>query len=416
MSFFITNLFGEPYEQGSDSNHDYDDDRAGVINLSQEPHEQGISCDSDHDDDDRAGDKPRVLHSDKLRSRSAHNFMRRAEKVWAFPSTTEEEKVESLKRVRESKPEPEEEKVGDVVLFGKNSYFVVDIFEKEIMELGDKVDLNFKRFRKLEAVDGDAPRDHHFYKYRCCYNSCCCVCSTGAVERELVILERGLALKEKKGVSFFVRTYQERKELMRVAVTVTDSHHYHSLYFFDLLFPTEYPYGAPSFYYHPYGLPLTTLDSQRSLRVKLRYNILDVFLHIQDIVLMNTNKSCHQMLDMMERPLAGFQDFVKGFFRKKGPLILRNLMEEFDMEKERDKKMFWKVYTAFVDNKAYCEHLLNSELKAELEKMKEKEYTLSDYYYGSTSPYYPTYTKKSDGIKKTSKNLSFLSKYLPFDY
>ncbi|EOA31864.1 hypothetical protein CARUB_v10015091mg [Capsella rubella] len=327
----------------------------------------------------------------------------------------EEEDVESQKRVLESKPESDEEKVGDIVRFGKNSYFVIDIFEKEIMELGDKVDLNYTRFSKFEAVCGGAPRDHHFYSYRCCYSRRC-DCYRGTVEREWGILERGLASREKKGVSFFVTTYKDRKELMRVAVTVTDCHQNHSLYFFDLKFPSEYPYGAPSFYYHPYGLPLSTHEAQKPLRAKLCYNILDVFLHIQDIVLMNTNKSGQQMLDLLERPLAGFQDFVQGFFRKKGPMILRNLMQEFDMEKERDKKMFWKVYIAFVDNKAYCEHLLNSDLKAELEKLKEKEYTLSSHYYGSSSPYYSAYNTKPDGFKKTSKNQSFFSKYLPFDY
>lgn len=407
-NIFITNLFekrDEGMKKGIDhvSSRDSDDARAGI---------DASSIDSD---DDRAG-KPRVLFADKFRSNSADQFMRRAKKVWGVSTSAEEEEDESQKRIPESKPESEEEKVGDIVRFGNDSYFVIDIFEKEIMELGDKVDLNYKRFNKFEAVYADAPRDHHFYNYRCCYSSCCCVCSSGTVEREWGILERGLASREKKGVSFFVRTYKERKALMRAAVTVTDCHQNHSLYFFDLKFPTEYPYRAPSFYYHPYGLPLSIPETQKSLREKLHYNILDVFLHIQEIVLMNTNKSCQQMLDMLERPLVGFQDFVKGYFRKKGPLILRNLMEELDMDKERDKNMFWKMYTAFVDNKAYCEHLLNSDLKAELEKSKEREYTLSDYYYGSSSPYYPTHTERSDGIKKTSKNQSFFSKYLSFNY
>lgn len=80
--------------------------------------------------------------------------------------------------------ELEEEKVGDIVCFGWNSYFVVDIFEKEIMELGDKVDLNFKRFNKFEVVDGCCLWDYYFSKYRCCYFFCCCVCLISIVERE----------------------------------------------------------------------------------------------------------------------------------------------------------------------------------------------------------------------------------------
>lgn len=377
---------------------------------------KGIDASSSDSDDDRAG-KPRVLLADKFRSKSANQFMRRAEKVSAV-STTEQEEDESPKLIPESKLRSEGDKVGDIVRFGKDSYFVIDIFEKEIMELGDKVDLNFKRFKRFEAVYGDAPRDHHFYNYHCCY-SCCCVCSSSTVGRLWGILETGLASREKEGVSFFVRTYKERKELMRVVVTVTDCHQNHNLYFFDLKFPREYPYRAPSFYYHPYGLHLSTPEAQKSLKEKSCYNILDVFLHIQEIVLMNTNKSCHQMLDILEQPLAGFQDFVKGYFRRKGPLILRNLLQELDMEEERDKKMFWKLYFAFEGNKVYCEQILNSDLKAELEKLKEKEHTLSDYYYGSSSsPNYPTYTQRDDGIKKASKIQSFWSKYLSlsFDY
>lgn len=121
------------------SSRDSDDARAGI---------DASSIDSD---DDRAG-KPRVLFADKFRSNSADQFMKRAKKVWAVSTSAEEEEDESQKRIPESKPESEEEKVGDIVRFGNDSYFVIDIFEKEIMELGDKVDLNYKRFNKFEAV------------------------------------------------------------------------------------------------------------------------------------------------------------------------------------------------------------------------------------------------------------------------
>ncbi|CAA7016262.1 unnamed protein product [Microthlaspi erraticum] len=188
---------------------------------------------------------------------------------------------------------------------------------------------------------------------------------------------------------------------MRVAVTDQS----HSLFFFDLKFPTSYPYEAPRLFYHQYGLPLSTPETQ--LKPKLCYSILDVFLHIEEIVLENTNKSCQQMLDVLKRPLAGFEDFVKGHFRKKGALILRNMMEEMDMEKERDKNMFWKMYIAFESNKGHCEHILNSDLKEELKKYKEKECSSSSYYY-------PTITSRFDEVKKTSKYENILSKFLPF--
>ncbi|KAJ0249389.1 Uncharacterized protein HA466_0148930 [Hirschfeldia incana] len=372
---------------------------SGTANLNEKQYKvmtKDIDIVSSESDDDLAS-KSRLLLADQVMSNSTHpyrsnsldRFMRRAEKVWAV-STIEETEVESQKPMLESNQGPEE-KVGDVVQLGQNNYFIVDIFEKEIMELGDKVDLNFKTFNNFEAVDGGAPLDHHFYKYRCCYSSCFCFCTNINVQREWGILNRQLDLWEKKEdgskrVSFCVRTYTQKKELMRVAATVTTGDQSHSLFFFDIKFPKKYPYKAPSFFYHPYGLPLSNLGTKRKLRPERRYKILDVFLHIEEIVMMNTNKSYHQMVDMLKRPLMGFEDFVKGHFRKKGAFILRNMMDEMDLDKERDKNMFLKTYIAFEDNKAYCEHLLNSDLKEELKKFKEKESSVRENYkYNSSS-------------------------------
>ncbi|CAF1935100.1 hypothetical protein Bca4012_074437 [Brassica carinata] len=355
------------------------------------------SSNSDTDDDDLT----RVLSVRRPRSNSIDLNRRRAEKV--RPVSTREKKEDES----ESKSTPGEDKVGDIVRFGRNSYFVVDIFEKEIMELGDKVDLNFKRFNKFEAVDGCCPWDHHFSNYRCCYSSCCCVCSISNVEREWGKLQRELEKRDgsSNGVSFFVRTYNERKELMRVAVTDQS----HSLFFFDIKFPTEYPHQAPSLFYHSYGLPLSNYETHTLLKAKIHYNILDVFLLIEEIVMNNTNKSCHQMLDMLKRPLNGFEDFVKGHFRKKGAFILKNMIEEMDLAKERDRNMFFKTYVAFEDNKTYGEHLLNSDLKEELEGYKEKECS-SDHYYSSSSSYFQPITSRFDDIQKTPRYKNFLNK------
>ncbi|CAG7877756.1 hypothetical protein BRARA_E02826 [Brassica rapa] len=361
------------------------------------------SSNSDTDDDDLTRVLPvqrsRANSGNRYRSSSADLNRRRAAKVRT---------VSTREKKEESKLEPEEEKVGDIVRLGRNSYFVVDIFEKEIMELGDKVDLNFKRFNKFEAVDGCCPWDHHFGKYRCCYSSCCCVCSISTVEREWGKLQRELEKRDgsSSGVSFFVRTYNERKELMRVAVTDPS----HSLFFFDVKFPVDYPHQAPSLFYHSYGLPLSNFETQKLLKAKLDYNILDVFLHIEEIVMNNTNKSCHQMLDTLKRPLNGFEDFVKGHFRKKGAFILKNMIEEMDLAKERDRNMFFKTYVAFEDNKTYGEHLLNSDLKEELERYKEKECSLSDHYYSSSSSYFQPITSRFDDIQKTPRYKNFLNK------
>ncbi|KAL0855163.1 hypothetical protein Bca101_060315 [Brassica carinata] len=368
-----------------------------------------ISIESDDDD---LASKSRLLLADQVRSNSTvpcrsnslDRFLRRAEKVWAVSTTIEKKEVESQKPILESNQGPEEEeKVGDMVQLGHDNYFIVDIFEKEIMELGDKVDLNFKTFNNFESVDGGAPLDHHFYNYKCCYSSCFCFCTNINVEREWGILKRQLDLWEKKEdgskrVSFCVRTYSQRKELMRVAATVTNGDQSHSLFFFDIKFPKEYPYKAPSFFYHTYDLPLSNLGAKKKLRPERRYNILDVFLHIEEIVMMNTNKSYHQMLEMLKRPPMGFEDFVKGHFRKKGAFILRNMMDEMDLDNERDKNMFLKMYIVFEDNKAYCEHLLNSDLKEELKKFKEKEPSLSENYNSSSS-------------KETSRHQNSLSKF-----
>ncbi|KAJ4893476.1 ubiquitin-conjugating enzyme family protein [Raphanus sativus] len=367
-----------------------------------------ISSDSDDDDLTRVltAQRSRSYSMNRYRSNSVNGYRsnsidlnrRRAEKVRT---------VSTREKKEESKPEPEEEKVGDIVRFGRDSYFVVDIFEKEIMELGDKVDLNFKRFNKFEAVDGCTPRDHHFIHYRCCYSSCCCVCALSSVEREWGRLKKELEKRDgSSGVSFFVRTYNERKELMRVAATDES----HSLFFFDVKFPTEYPYQAPSLFYHPYGLPLSNFETQKLLKPKRSYDVLDVFLHIEETVMNNTNKSCDQMLDMLKRPLNGFEDFVRGHFRKKGAFILKDMMEEMDLAKERDRNSFFKTYVAFEDNKCYCGHLLNKDLREELERYKEKECSLGDHYYSSSSSYFPTIISRFDDIQKTPRYKNFLNK------
>ncbi|CAH8389767.1 unnamed protein product [Eruca vesicaria subsp. sativa] len=85
------------------------------------------------------------------------------------------------------------------------------------MELGDRVDLNLKRFNKFEAIDGSASWDHHFINYRCCHPSCYPVCLISNIEREWGKLHRELEKKDgsSNGVSFSFRTYNEIKDLIR---------------------------------------------------------------------------------------------------------------------------------------------------------------------------------------------------------
>ncbi|CAH8352132.1 unnamed protein product [Eruca vesicaria subsp. sativa] len=67
----------------------------------------------------------------------------------------------------------------------------------------------------------------------CC---CCCVCSISNVEREWGKLQRELEKRDGSSnvVNFFVRTYNERKELIKVSVTDPS----HNLFFYDSKFPT----------------------------------------------------------------------------------------------------------------------------------------------------------------------------------
>ena len=85
------------------------------------------------------------------------------------------------------------------------------------------------------------------------------------------------------------------------------------------------------------------------------------------------------------------------------------MIEEMDLAKERDRNMFFKTYVAFEDNKTYGEHLLNSDLKEELEGYKEKECS-SDHYYSSSSSYFQPITSRFDDIQKTPRYKNFLNK------
>ncbi|XP_010557301.1 PREDICTED: uncharacterized protein LOC104826347 [Tarenaya hassleriana] len=237
----------------------------------------------------------------------------------------------------------EGDRVGDRVEFGGTEHFIIDIFENEILELGDSVDWNFKNFKTFDALKGDAPRDHHFYYSR--YSAA----SNVNVEREW----RGLdGHSSVDGFRFFIRAYKGRKDLMRLAVSVS------------------YPHIP---FCHEFSFRLASSRSKP-------FNVSDIFTHVQDTVLNPRNNTkqkfacfCLTMLDMLRRPPTGFEDLVKGHFRLNAAAILRTFLGVMDMEDDANKTIFFKMYIAFEENDAYCQHLLDDGLRQGLIRHRERE-------------------------------------------
>ncbi|KAL8140432.1 hypothetical protein V2J09_006453 [Rumex salicifolius] len=64
-------------------------------------------------------------------------------------------------------------------------------------------------------------------------------------------------LEENLPETIFVRAYESRMDLMRAAIIGPDGTPYHDgVFFFDILFPSNYPYRPPSVHYHSGGLRL----------------------------------------------------------------------------------------------------------------------------------------------------------------
>ncbi|XP_010267930.1 PREDICTED: putative ubiquitin-conjugating enzyme E2 38 [Nelumbo nucifera] len=179
------------------------------------------------------------------------------------------------------------------------------------------------------------------------------------IMREWKILENNLP------ESIFVRAYEGRMDLLRAVIIGAAGTPYHDgLFFFDILFPSDYPARPPQVHYHSHGLRinpnlyksgyvcLSLLNTWHGHKNE-KWNssastVLQVLVSIQALVL-NENPffnepgaihwssstkassdynetafvlSCRTMLYLLQKPPKNFERFLVDHFRKRGEAIL----------------------------------------------------------------------------------------------
>ncbi|KAF3655841.1 putative stachyose synthase-like [Capsicum annuum] len=267
----------------------------------------------------------------------------------------------------------------------------------EIEEILDDVDQRFKQIKKF-GMFYSPPYDHHFLRYN--RNSKNMVSGTDFYQR---IEKEWLLLGNNLPSSILVQSYEKRIDLMRaVIVGPTDTPYAHGLFFFDILFPSNYPDCPPRLHYLSYDVDSNQyLDPKGKVSLSLlecgspltnwycnaqekwnpwKSNILQVLTAIQTSILstnlLNPNGgedlqvfrnskwlkykkaltlTCKGMLYMLRDPPINFHDFVKGYFRTTAHYILLNYRKQMD-DSDVMFQLYHELYRAFERNGTYCKH------------------------------------------------------------
>ncbi|KAJ4965202.1 hypothetical protein NE237_017051 [Protea cynaroides] len=233
---------------------------------------------------------------------------------------------------------------------------VISETKEEITEIKEET----KEFKQFDIVNGN--NGDHRYSGKKGHSF---VNDTGTVRKK--IMREWKILEENLPESIYVRVYEERIDLLRATIIGAAGTPYHDgLFFFDILFPPDYPAQPPSVHFHSHGLSINpnlyangtvclSLLNTWPGKKKERWNssestILQVLLSIQALVLnekpyfnepgngflpgIDWNKrsltynenifllSCKMMLYKLRNPPRHFEDFVAAHFRERAPVIL----------------------------------------------------------------------------------------------
>ncbi|XP_021768578.1 probable ubiquitin-conjugating enzyme E2 23 [Chenopodium quinoa] len=262
------------------------------------------------------------------------------------------------------------------------------MFDKtsEIEEILDSVDLKFNSFKNFD-ITSVPPIDHHFILNSRPPLDRQFMYSSRRVVKEHVQLMRRIkqerdVLENNLSKSIFVRSYETRLDLMRaVIVGLPSSPYAYSLFIFDIYFPKDYPSKPPQIFQHhnpnllDWKPTLLSNNNNKSVGSGLWWdpetsNICHILEYIQGSELrftkiydkqdekdfMLTHKT---MLSILRSPPKGFEDFVKGYFRKYSHAISMNLKLKGNLsESQMNTDLFFEMIQAFEGNGSYCKHLV----------------------------------------------------------
>ncbi|KAK9139169.1 hypothetical protein Scep_008850 [Stephania cephalantha] len=257
----------------------------------------------------------------------------------------------------------------------------------EIEEMRDEITKHFKNFKAFEVVRD--PSDHHFMKQSKKPKAE----AAKAIFNEYTILEQ---LPSETSSMIFVRAYEDHIDLMRAVIVGPQGTPYaDALFFFDILFPQDYPSYPPNLYFHSYyGLhfnPNLLYPNNNQSWLPKKSSMLQLLLSIQALVLneqgpyyfnepepdlwrrlfSSTKKSscldqynkdvfrlcCKAMPRVMRNPPMHFECFVLGYFRENAYKILMNCgeyMNKYDVDLVEVMRL---LIDKFEKNGSYCKHL-----------------------------------------------------------
>lgn len=217
---------------------------------------------------------------------------------------------------------------------------------------------NPNEFGHFDVVSDDS--DHHFL------DSKKGKCFTDLKSRVyMTIMREWKVLEENLPESIHVRVYERRIDLMRaVIVGAADTPYHDGLFFFDILFPFDYPIRPPKLHYHSFGVRvnpnlyedgtvcLSLLNTWEGKTTEkwdpCESTMLQVLLSIQALVLnekpffnepgtvpsgSSSKKSrdyneraftctCYTSYHLLQKPPRNFETFVSAHFRERASQIL----------------------------------------------------------------------------------------------
>ncbi|PIA61024.1 hypothetical protein AQUCO_00300508v1 [Aquilegia coerulea] len=250
----------------------------------------------------------------------------------------------------------------------------------EIEELLDEVEINFNNFTKFDFVVD--PSDHHYVRRSWSrYEDNYPENTIANITSEWNDLVKGLPYTD----SIFVRAYEKRRDLMRAVIVGPKNTPYcYSLFFFDILFPRDYPDSLPKFAFRSttgtYNPNPSMYDSGTKGKLSLidtlgrklellslrESNVLKTLVTLRTKVLNAKPEfgdhngvfklSCKTMLETFRRPPKHFEDFVKGHFRVCAHSILWTCDEYMD-NGAAIGEMVTLLFKTFEANGNYLKHL-----------------------------------------------------------
>ncbi|XP_047320889.1 putative ubiquitin-conjugating enzyme E2 38 [Impatiens glandulifera] len=222
-----------------------------------------------------------------------------------------------------------------------------------------------KKFKNFDILP-DVSSDHLYYWGRGGKRSNCSITPTSVAYKK--IMKEWRILEKDLPDSIYVRAYENQINLLRAAIVGPAGTPYHDgLFFFDILFPSDYPFKPPIVTYHSFGLRinpnlyangyvcLSLLSTWFSIRKGEGWNpnqstIFQVLVSIQGMVLNRDpffnepgtgfilipgqNKrsitysenvfilSCKTMIYLLRRPPNDFDELVRSHFRDRASHIL----------------------------------------------------------------------------------------------